>query len=135
MAEKLSDKTVADTKSNSVRWGYISLALVLAAIAFLIVPAESSNSTGQVIAGLSYTGRAVVAIAILMATLWVSAALPVAVTALMPLVLFPLCTGGAICTCQGLPGPRDIKSIILIISGNILNHLTLHFDPMIASWT
>jgi len=71
MAEKLSDKTVADTKSNSVRWGYISLALVLAAIAFLIVPAESSNSTGQVIAGLSYTGRAVVAIAILMATLWV----------------------------------------------------------------
>ena len=96
MVEKLSDNIVADTKSNRVRWGRILLALVLAAIAFLIVPAESLNSTGEVIAGLSHTGRAVVAIAILMATLWVTAALPVAVTALMPLVLFPLCTGGVI---------------------------------------
>ncbi len=75
---------------------YIALALVLAAITFLVVPVESLDSTGEVIAGLSYPGRAIVAIAIFMATLWVTGALPVAVTALMPLVLFPLCTGGAI---------------------------------------
>ena len=63
MAEKLSDNIVADTKSSSVRWRYIPLALVLAVIAFLIVPAESLNSTGDMVAGLSYTGRAVVAVA------------------------------------------------------------------------
>ena len=87
MAEELSDNAVVQAKSETVRWGYILLALVLAAVAFLIVPAESLNSTGEVVAGLSYTGRAVVAIAVLMAALWVTAALPVAVTALTPLVL------------------------------------------------
>ena len=96
MTEELSDNAVARPRSEGVRWGYILLALVLAAVAFVIVPAESLDSTGEVIAGLSYTGRAVVAVAVLMATLWVTAALPVAVTALMPLILFPLCTGGAI---------------------------------------
>ncbi len=53
MAEKVSDSTIADTKSSSVRWRYIPLALLLAVIAFLIVPAESLNSTGEVVAGLS----------------------------------------------------------------------------------
>jgi di/tricarboxylate transporter len=89
MAETQPQTVVAAGRSNTVRWRYIVLALVLGTIAFLLMPGETLNSTGEVISGLSYPGRAVVAIAIFMATLWVCAALPVAVTALLPLVLFP----------------------------------------------
>ena len=120
MAEKFSDNTIADTKSSSVRWRYIPLALVLAVIAFLIVPAESLNSTGDVVAGLSYTGRAVVAVAVLMATLWVTAALPVAVTALMPLVLFPLCTGGAI-SVKAAAAPYAHEMVFLFMGGFMIS--------------
>jgi len=96
VTEEHSDNTVIKPQSDRVRPGRICLAVVLAVIAFFIVPAESLDSTGQVIAGLSNTGRAIVAVAVLMAILWVTAALPIAVTALLPLVLFPLCTGGVI---------------------------------------
>ena len=75
MTEEHSNNTVTKPQSDRVRLGRISLAIVLAVIAFLLVPAESLDSAGQVIAGLSNTGRAVVAVAVLMALLWVTAAL------------------------------------------------------------
>ena len=120
MAEELSDNAVAQAKSEGVRWGYILLALVLAAVAFMIVPAESLDSTAEVIAGLSYTGRAVIAIAILMATLWVTAALPVAVTALMPLILFPLCTGGSI-SVKTAAAPYAHEMVFLFMGGFMIS--------------
>jgi len=120
MAEELSDNAVAQAKSEGVRWGYILLALVLAAVAFLIVPAESLNSTDEVIAGLSYTGRAVIAIAVLMATLWVTTALPVAVTALMPLILFPLCPGGAI-SVKAAAAPYAHEMVFLFMGGFMIS--------------
>lgn len=120
MAGKFSNNTIVKTKSSGVRLIHILLALVLAAIAFLIVPAESLNSTGEIIAGLSYTGRAVAAIAILMATLWVTEALPVAVTALMPLVLFPLCTGGDI-SIKTAAAPYAHELIFLFMGGFMIS--------------
>ncbi|MHC4369214.1 MAG: SLC13 family permease, partial [Planctomycetota bacterium] len=120
MAERLSDNIVAETKSSSVRWGRILSAMVLAAIAFLFVPAESLSPTGEVIAGLSYTGRAVVAVAVLMATLWVTAALPVAVTALMPLVLLPLCTGGVI-SVKTAAAPYAHEMVFLFMGGFMIS--------------
>ncbi|MBL7187844.1 MAG: anion permease [Phycisphaerae bacterium] len=120
MTEELSDNAVAQAKSEGVRWGYILPAVVLAAIAFLIVPAESLNSAAEVIAGLSYTGRAVIAIAILMATLWVTAALPVAVTALMPLILFPLCTGGSI-SVKTAAAPYAHEMVFLFMGGFMIS--------------
>ncbi|MHC4357039.1 MAG: anion permease, partial [Planctomycetota bacterium] len=120
MAEKLSDNTFAQTRSNRVRPAYILLAVVLAVVAFLIIPAESPDSTGQVIAGLSHTGRAVVAVAVLMATLWVTAALPVAVTALLPLVLFPLCTGGVIGV-KAAAAPYAHEMVFLFMGGFMIS--------------
>jgi sodium-dependent dicarboxylate transporter 2/3/5 len=120
MAEERSHNTVTKTQSERVRLGRIPLAIVLALIAFLIVPAESLDSTGQVISGLSDTGRAVVAVAVLMATLWVTAALPVAVTALLPLVLFPLCTGGAIGV-KATAAPYAHEMVFLFMGGFMIS--------------
>jgi sodium-dependent dicarboxylate transporter 2/3/5 len=120
MADELSDNAVAGAKTESVRWGYILLAIVLAAGVFLIIPAESLNSTGRVIAGLSYTGRAVVAVAVLMATLWVTAALPMSVTALMPLILFPLCTGGTI-SIKTAAAPYAHEMVFLFMGGFMIS--------------
>jgi len=116
MAEKQPNHTKAEPKSNAVRLGTILLAIVLGAIVFLMIPVESLNSAGEVIGGLSFSGRAVAAIAIFMATLWVSTALPVAVTALMPLVLFPLCTGGDI-SVKTAAAPYAHELIFLFMGG------------------
>jgi sodium-dependent dicarboxylate transporter 2/3/5 len=120
VTEEHSNNTVIKPQSDRVRPGRICLAVALAVITFLIVPAESLDSTGQVIAGLSNTGRAVVAVAVLMAILWVTAALPVAVTALLPLVLFPLCTGGVI-SVKAAAAPYAHEMVFLFMGGFMIS--------------
>ncbi|MHC4581613.1 MAG: SLC13 family permease, partial [Planctomycetota bacterium] len=120
MTDGLSDNAVAGARTESVRWGYILLALVLAIGSLLIIPAESLDSTGEVVAGLSSAGRAVVAIAVLMATLWVTAALPIAVTALLPLILFPLCTGGSI-SAKAAAAPYAHEMVFLFMGGFMIS--------------
>lgn len=120
MTEEHSNNTVIKPQSDRVRLGRICLAVILAVIAFLIVPAESLDSTGQVIAGLSNIGRAVVAVVVLMAILWVTAALPVAVTALLPLVLFPLCTGGVIGV-KAAAAPYAHEMVFLFMGGFMIS--------------
>ncbi len=120
MTEKSADQPVTSTQSNSVRWGYMALALLFGAITFLVIPAESLNSDGEPTTGLSSSGRAILAIAIFMATLWISAALPMAVTALMPLILFPLCTGGAI-SVKTTAAPYAHELIFLFMGGFMMS--------------
>jgi sodium-dependent dicarboxylate transporter 2/3/5 len=103
-----------------VRLGRIPLAIAAAIVVFLLIPSESLDLTGQVVSGLSVTGRAVAAVAILMAILWVTAALPVAVTALLPLVLFPLCTGGAI-GIKAAAAPYAHEMVFLFMGGFMMS--------------
>ena len=56
-----SSNTVTKTQSERIRLSRIALAIVLAIVVFVLVPAESLDSAVQVIAGLSDSGRAVVA--------------------------------------------------------------------------
>ena len=73
----------------------LALAPLLALVVYWILPAAALNGTGEIISGLSQPGRAVAAVGVLMVALWVTVALPIAATALMPIALFPLLTGGA----------------------------------------
>lgn len=120
MAEEHSHNTAAKTQSERVRVSRIALGIALAIMVFLLIPAESLDSTGQVVSGLSITGQAVAAVAILMATLWVTAALPVAVTALLPLVLFPLCTGGVIGV-KAAAAPYAHEMVFLFMGGFMIS--------------
>lgn len=104
-------------KANvSRRWISIGLALILAAVVYIVIPAESLNEQGKVIGGLGHAGRAVAAVAVLMATLWVTEALPLAVTALLPIVLFPLCTGGVV-SIKAAAAPYSHELIFLFMGG------------------
>lgn len=120
MTEEHSNKTVTNTQSDHVRFGRIGLAIILAILVFLLVPAESLDSTGQVISGLSNTGRIVMAVAVLMAILWVTAAIPVTVTAMLPMVLFPLCTGGVI-SVKATAAPYAHEMVFLFMGGFMIS--------------
>ncbi|KMS87727.1 SLC13 family permease [Prauserella rugosa] len=83
MSQVGSEATAAtgetDAGTSRRRWIGLGLGPVLAALLYVLLP----NT-------LSADGKAAAAIAIVMATWWVTEAIPLAATALLPLVLFPL---------------------------------------------
>jgi sodium-dependent dicarboxylate transporter 2/3/5 len=74
------------------RWKWLTLALapVAAAALYAILPAEQKDAAGAVVSGLSGSGRAVVSVGALMAVWWITEALPLEATALLPIFLFPM---------------------------------------------
>ena len=92
---------------------------MLALIVYWLIPAESFDEAGELIGGLSHPGRAVAAVGILMATLWVTEALPIAATALIPIALFPLLTGGVV-TVKSATAPYAHELIFLFLGGFML---------------
>ena len=108
------------TKSSFVRLLGFTIAIVLAVTAYILIPPESLDKTGQIIAGLSHTGRVVVAIAVLIAILWVTEALPIAVTALLPIILFPLLTAGQI-SVKSAAAPYAHELIFLFMGGFMIS--------------
>lgn len=63
---------------------------ILAGCAFAVLPELRLDDAGNAIGGLSDAGRAAAAVAALMATWWLTEALPLPATALVPIALFPL---------------------------------------------
>ena len=68
----------------------------LAALVYLLLPAAELDPSGELIGGLSHAGRSVGALLVLMATWWVTEAIPIPATALLPVALLPLLSGGEI---------------------------------------
>ncbi len=99
----------------SVATGLIS-APILAALAWFLIPEAVIDADGEVVSGLSSGGRAVAATGVLMGVLWLTEALPVAVTALLPLVAIPLLTGGGIAISQ-VAAPYANPNIFLFLGG------------------
>ncbi|MQA10659.1 MAG: DASS family sodium-coupled anion symporter [Pseudonocardiaceae bacterium] len=78
-SQAATDESGAGVAAARRQWIGLALGPVLGALAYLLLP----NS-------LSADGKAAAAIAVLMATWWVTEAIPLPATALLPLVLFPL---------------------------------------------
>ncbi len=83
------------------------------------MPIAVIEKAGVEAGGLSQPGRAVAAVGAMMAILWVTEALPIAVTALFPIALFPLVTGGAI-TIRSAAAPYAHELIFLFMGGFML---------------
>jgi sodium-dependent dicarboxylate transporter 2/3/5 len=109
----------ASARSHMRRRAGLILAPVLAVVVYLVIPPAQFNDMGQLTGGLPYVGRAVASVGALMAALWVTEALPVAATALVPIALFPLLTGGAV-TVKQAAAPYAHDLIYLFMGGFML---------------
>lgn len=107
------------------RWIGLLLAPAAALVVYTVLPVPVADRSGDLISGLSPgaplcgPGRAVAAIGVLMAVLWVTEALPIAATALIPIALFPLLTGGTI-SVKSATAPYGHPLIFLFMGGFLL---------------
>ncbi|GAA1198158.1 SLC13 family permease [Prauserella alba] len=100
--------------ANTRRWIGLGLAPVLAALLYVVLP----NS-------LSADGKAAAAIALVMATWWVTEAIPLAATALLPLVLFPLF---GVAEIDDVTAPYASDIIFLFMGGFIIGLAMQRWD-------
>lgn len=90
---------------------------LLAIVAAIFLPRAEFDDAGIVTAGLSDAGRATAAVGILMAVWWLTEAIPIAATALVPLVLLPL-SGAMPIKAVAAPYANDV--IYLFLGGFVL---------------
>lgn len=88
----MSTPTIPQTTPHPSRLIGLALAPVLALIVFVIIPDAQFDDSGELVSGLARDGRIVAAVGTLMAMLWITEAIPVSATALIPVVLIPLLT-------------------------------------------
>lgn len=99
-----------------VSWIGLIAGPIVAVCVFMLLPRQAVGPDG-VLTGLSDTGRATASVGALMAVWWLSEAIPLSATALLPLVLFPL-TGAA--TMSRAAAPYADSVIFLFLGGFIL---------------
>ena len=81
---------------------------VLAFLTYWLMPDQFVNASGETVA-FAHAGKACAAVTVLMAVWWFTEALPIAVTAMLPLVLYPIleiATAGATMNCNITPTGR-----------------------------
>ena len=93
--------------ASLVHWAGLGAGPVLAVAAYLLLPEGA----------LSSPGRATAAVGVLMAVWWLTEAIPLAATALLPLLLFPL---AGIATIDAAAAPFANSVIYLFLGGFIL---------------
>ncbi len=98
---------------HAVAWaGRLGAPLLAIAVYLLLTPSPGADA-----GDLSETGRRVAAVGVLMAVLWMTEALPLAATALLPLVLFPALQ---IMPIKEAAGPFASPVIFLFMGGFLL---------------
>jgi len=85
----MSGATSVKFLKNVIPWAGLILGPVIALSIYLLLPEAYQNTEGANIP-FSQAGQATAAVAILMAIWWLSEAIPIYVTALLPVILFPL---------------------------------------------
>jgi sodium-dependent dicarboxylate transporter 2/3/5 len=101
-------------KVTKIKWPIVVAGLILAVAAFFLLPDN-----------LSVQARGVAAIGILMAAWWMTEAVPLEVTSLLPLVLFPI-TGVADIGAAAAPYANNV--IYLVLGGVILGLATQRWN-------
>ena len=84
-----SSSVSIDAMSNQTKiWAFI-LGPILAVVVYYLMPDQFVNTSGQVVP-FTHAGKACAAVTTLMAVWWFTEAIPIAVTAMIPIVLYPL---------------------------------------------
>ena len=107
---------VSDSRSGRLANAGLFAGPLAAVLAFLLMPAGYSDAQGAFVA-LDPAARLTAALAILMAVWWMTEALPIYATALLPLALFPLL---GIADMEGVAGAYGNKIIFLFLGGFIV---------------
>lgn len=101
---------------SGVRWIGLIAGPVLAALAYSLLPDTFSGIQGDILV-LTQAGRVTAALAVWMATWWMTEAIPVYATALLPLAVLPLAGAGSI---KQAAAPYGHELIFLFMGGFIL---------------
>lgn len=84
-----SSSVSIDAMSNQTKiWAFI-LGPILAVVVYYLMPDQFVNTSGQTVP-FTHAGKACAAVTTLMAVWWFTEAIPIAVTAMIPIVLYPL---------------------------------------------
>ena len=109
-------KRMPRIQHSTVAWIGLVAGPALAGLAYLALPMSYIRVTGDSI-GFEAAGRATAAVAIWMAVWWMTEAIPVYATALLPLALFPM-LGVATIRDSATPYAHDL--IFLFMGGFVL---------------
>ncbi len=100
-----------------IRWAGLVAGPLVAVSAYLLLPAAQLDPAGEIVRGLTPEGRVTAAVGALMAVWWLSEALPLSVTALLPVALLPPLGGRTI---GEATAPYADPVIFLFLGGFIL---------------
>lgn len=78
------------TRSGRLKPAALLIGPVLATAVYLLLPTAVLGDAGEVVSGLSTAGRLTAAVGALMACWWLTEAIPIAATAIVPAALFPV---------------------------------------------
>lgn len=106
---------VSEARSG-VKWIGLIAGPVLAALAYSLLPESFQDTQGQIV-GFSPAARVTASLAVWMATWWMTEAIPVYATALLPLAVLPV-TGAA--SVKAASAPYGHELIFLFMGGFIL---------------
>ncbi|MCD8339526.1 MAG: DASS family sodium-coupled anion symporter, partial [Burkholderiales bacterium] len=112
----MDSKINIGTFSPGVKRFVLVAAPLLAILTYYLLPSEYLNSAGEMVP-FSHAGRACLAVVLLMALWWFTEAVPIAVTALVPIVAFPMLK---VTTGAAAMAPYASSTIFLFMGGFIL---------------
>ena len=113
MSSPIANETIGEASPPKwVQWSGMALGPLAALAMYHFVPGAGADG-----GGLSDAGRAVVAVGTLMAVWWITEALPIEATSLLPLVLFPVL---GVNSMDQAAAPYASKEIYLFMGGFML---------------
>jgi sodium-dependent dicarboxylate transporter 2/3/5 len=117
-----TDRAPAQTRAQrAVHWIGLGAGPLLAALVYLVLPEEFRDPDGRLVP-FTTAGRATLAVMVWMGTWWLTEAIDISATALLPIVVFPL-LGIASIRQATAPYARDL---IFLFMGGFLLALSMH---------